>query len=122
MSKIIGATIKIDKNSNGKWVASGTLIVEEEGKSIFCEGIGGEYETRAEMKKAVKEWLLQVYSLNKNIEFTEDCDQCGAPLQPSQYASLKKEGERATKIDDDVVCRNYLDCKEAEKEIEKLYD
>lgn len=46
------------------------------------------------------------------------CDECGELLGPSQYAKLKREGEPAVKMDEDLVCRNYPACKKAEKEIQ----
>lgn len=45
------------------------------------------------------------------------CDECGKSLEPSQYAKLKREGEPAVKMSENLVCRNYLTCKKAEKEV-----
>ncbi len=47
------------------------------------------------------------------------CETCGVELKPSQYARLKREGEPATKADEDLVCRNYPDCPKAEKEVKQ---
>lgn len=44
------------------------------------------------------------------------CDACGEPLKQSQYASVKLEGQPAEKEGEELVCRNYPDCPEAEKE------
>jgi hypothetical protein len=51
------------------------------------------------------------------IEGNKKCEKCGETLKPSQYASLKKEGEPAVKAEDNLVCRNFPDCSKAEKEI-----
>ncbi len=48
------------------------------------------------------------------------CEECGEVLQPSQYARLKREGEPSVKASDNLVCRNYPACKQAEKEVQKI--
>lgn len=42
------------------------------------------------------------------------CEECGEDLKPSQYARRKPEGQAAKQP---LVCRNYLKCSKAEKEI-----
>ncbi len=56
-------------------------------------------------------------TLDKDIE---KCETCGEPLKPSQYARLKREGEPAKKATENLVCRNYPACSNAEKEVEKF--
>jgi len=48
------------------------------------------------------------------------CEECGKLLGESQYARLKREGERTSKREDNLACRNYPDCSRAEKEIREL--
>lgn len=48
----------------------------------------------------------------------EKCKGCGEILKPSQYANLKREGEPAEKENEHLVCRNYPNCKVAEKEVD----
>lgn len=45
------------------------------------------------------------------------CEKCGELLKPTQYATLKRECNLAVEINEDLVCRNYPACKNAEKEI-----
>jgi hypothetical protein len=52
-----------------------------------------------------------------NIE--KKCEECGKQLKPSQYGSIKREGEPAKKVGEDLVCRNYPDCPKAEMEVDK---
>ena len=46
----------------------------------------------------------------------QKCEKCGKPLEESQYASTKPEGEPAENSKNKLVCRNYPDCPKAEKE------
>lgn len=48
------------------------------------------------------------------------CAECGESLRPSQYASLKREGEPAEKEGENLVCRNYPNCNLSEKEVETV--
>jgi len=50
-------------------------------------------------------------------DLAKKCEECDEPLRSSQYARLKREGEPASDARDNLVCRNYPDCKKAEKEI-----
>lgn len=45
------------------------------------------------------------------------CKLCGKPLKPTQFARKKEEGQPTAKNDEVLVCRNFGDCSEAEKEI-----
>ncbi len=45
------------------------------------------------------------------------CEECGELLKPSQYARVIKEGDEAVKDIENLACRNYPNCKKAEKEI-----
>ncbi len=47
----------------------------------------------------------------------QKCESCGKTLEPSQYATIKQEGEPAAKAAEKLVCRNYPDCPKAEKEV-----
>ena len=47
----------------------------------------------------------------------EKCEECGEFLKPSQYARLKRPGEPSEKENENLVCRNYPKCSQAEKEI-----
>ncbi len=48
---------------------------------------------------------------------SKKCEKCGELLKPSQFASLKREGEPAEKEYENLVCRNYPKCPNAEKEV-----
>lgn len=51
-------------------------------------------------------------------KISKKCSKCGKLLKPSQYASLKKEGEPAKKEHENLVCRNYPNCSLSEKEVD----
>jgi len=50
-------------------------------------------------------------------DLSKKCDNCGEDLESSQYARVKKEGAPVVKAHENLVCRNYPACEEAEKEV-----
>jgi len=56
--------------------------------------------------------MLYYHTMVKN----DKCKKCGLELSSSQYASVKVEGKQVVKVEEDLVCRNYPVCSEAEKD------